>query len=97
MGLERAPVIDSRADRQRLLDLTEINEILEILREAEIAEHGARNPLIAADILLVQLDDRGGDVHVPVFRVGADDGHGCIGLETEFGAEARFHRTIIVE
>lgn len=54
MGLQGTPVVNSRADGQRLLDLAQINEILEILRETEIAEHGAGDPLIAADILLVQ-------------------------------------------
>lgn len=97
MGLERPPVIDGRANGQRLLDLAQIDEIFEILREAEVAEHGAGDALVATDILLVQLDHRGGDVHVLVFRIAADDGHRRIGLETEFGAEARLDRAIIVE
>ncbi len=97
MGFQRAPVVDRGADGQRLLHLAQIHEIFEILRKAEISEHGARDALIAADILLVQFDHRGGDVHVFLFRIGADDRHGGVGLKTEFGAEARLDRAVIVE
>ncbi|MNU70263.1 hypothetical protein D3C71_596650 [compost metagenome] len=97
MGFERAPVIDRRFDRDALLDLAQIDEIGKILRKAEIAEHGGGDALIAADITLVMLHHRRGDVEVLRFRVGMDHRQGRIGLEAEFGAEARLDIAIVFE
>ncbi|MNL87279.1 hypothetical protein D3C87_2163600 [compost metagenome] len=62
MGFERAPVIDGRPDRDALLDLAQIDEIGEITGKAEIAEHGGGDALVPADIALVMLHHRRGDV-----------------------------------
>ena len=97
MRLQRPPIFHRRLDREALLHLAQIDEVRKILREAEIAEHRAGDALVATGILLMQLHDRRGDIHILRLGIGLDDGQRGIGLETEFRAEARPHGPIIVE
>src|SRR3546814_17839694 len=95
MGFERSPVIDGGADGERLLHLAEIDEIREIPGEAEIAEHGRRDPLVAAGILLVVFHHRRGDVHVRRACVGLDYRQRGVGLEAARSEERRVGKACV--
>ena len=64
MRFQRAPCGDGGVDGKALLHLGQIDEVREIHRKAEIAEHGFRNPRIAARVLLVAFHHGGGDVEI---------------------------------
>ena len=66
--LQAAPVVDGGLDRDALLDLGEPDEVGEVLREAEVAEHRLGDAGVAAGVLLVALHHRGGDVEVGLRR-----------------------------
>ena len=97
MGPETAPVGDGGLDGEALLDLAQPDEILEPLGPAEVAEHGGGDALVAALVLLVALEDRGGDVPVPGLGEAADDLEGRVGLEAELRAEPGRDVPVVIE
>ena len=97
MRLQAAPLGDGGLDCQPLLHLAEIDEIPEIDRKAEIAEHRFRYPGIAARVLLVAFDHRGGNVEIRRIGKAPDHLQRRIGLKPEFRTEARGHIAIRVE
>ncbi len=77
------------ADRHRLLDLGEIDELTETLGHPEIPQHGVDDEAVAAGMLLVGFEDGRADI-APACRGEAGDGpHRGQGLEAELGTEAR--------
>src|SRR3546814_15738834 len=97
MGFERSPVIDGGADGERLLHLAEIDAIREIPGEAEIADHGRRDPPVAAGSLLVVFHHRRGAVHVRLACVGLDYRQRGVGLETALPPKPRTSSSVGIE
>ena len=98
MGFEGAPIFHRHFHGEAVLDLGEVNEVAEIHREAEIAEHGFSNPRIATLVALVMLHHRGGDVEVFwAFGKFLDQAQAGKGLKPELRAEARLYIIVVLK